>query len=657
MIKNIPLKNIKISDPLLSYYSTLVKDVIIPYQWDALNDRIEGTFPSGCINNFKIAAGEKTGNYVGFVFQDSDLGKWLEAVAYTLQTSPNKDLESIADDVIDLLGRAQHEDGYLNTYYTIKEPDKRWTNLQECHELYSLGHLCEGAIAYFEATGKRKFLDIICKYVDYVYSIFGDTPGKIRAYDGHEEIELALVKLYKLTNEKKYLELATFFIDERGKEPYYFDVEWKKRDKKSHWSNNISLPPSSENREYFQTHKQPKYQDDAVGHAVRLVYLATSMADLALENNDSELLEACHRLWNSIVNHRMYITGAIGSTHFGEAFSFDYDLPNDTIYGETCASIGLIFFANRLLKLEQKSEYADVIDLALYNTVLASMSLDGKRFFYVNPLEVLPEACEKNENYVHVKPVRQKWFGCACCPPNLARLLSSLGSYIYSIIDNTIYTHLYIGNITTLEINSQQVTLNQQGNYPFDNKVNISVSVSNPIEFTLALRIPSWSKATVIKVNNEIINIHSLLDNGYVKLTREFSNRDTIEILFDMNIVPFKANPKVKSDANKIAIMRGPIVYSLEEIDNGKNLHDICIYPSEGFTLETDSDLPLSVPKIHANKATCSNDTLWTDTLYSPLFNDKISCNATFVPYFIWGNRHKNLDVGEEMTTWVNYQL
>lgn len=657
MIKDIPLKNIKISDPLWSFYTSLVKDSIIPYQWDALNDRIEDAEPSGCIRNFEIAAGEKTGEYVGFVFQDSDIGKWLEAVAYTLQTFPDKNLESIADDVIDLLGRAQHEDGYLNTFYTIKEPNNRWTNLQECHELYSLGHLCEGAIAYFEATGKRKFLDIVCKYVDYVDTLFGASEDKLKAYDGHEEIELALVKLYKVTNEKKYLELATYFIDQRGKEPYYFDTEWEKRGKVSHWTNNISLPPGDGNREYFQTHKQPKHQSDAVGHAVRLVYLATSMADLALENNDSELLEACHRLWNSIVKHRMYITGAIGSTHFGEAFTFDYDLPNDTIYGETCASIGLIFFANRLLRIEQKSEYADIMDLALYNTVLASMSLDGKRFFYVNPLEVLPEACEKNENYVHVKPVRQKWFGCACCPPNLARLLSSLGSYIYSNIDNTIYTHLYMGNASILNVNSQNITLTQQGNYPFDNKVTMSVGISTPTEFTLALRIPSWSKDTVIKVNNEIININDLLDNGYVKLTREFSNNDTIEIVFDMSIVPFKANPKVKADANKIAIMRGPVVYTLEEVDNGKNLHDICIYPCEGFTFEANSNLPLSVPKIHANKATRSDESLWSNSLYAPLFNDKVPCNATFVPYFIWGNRHKNVEVGEEMLTWVNYQI
>ena len=321
-MEKIPLKNIKITDSVWSYYRNLTKDVIIPYQWEALNDRIEDAPPSGCINNFKIAAGEKDGDYVGMVFQDSDLGKWLEAVAYSLQWYPNNELEAIADDVIELLSKVQGKDGYLNTYFTVKEPGERWTNLWDCHELYCFGHLAEAAVAYYEATGKRRFLDIICKYADYIYSVFGEEEGKIKGYDGHEEVELALMKLYHVTDNENYLKLAEYFIEERGKEPYYFKTEWENNCGISHSSKEKRPAPTLEDRKYNQTHKQPKYQDDVEGHAVRAVYLATAMAEVALVKKDEELLEACKRLWNSITKRRMYITGGIGSTRFGGSLHF-----------------------------------------------------------------------------------------------------------------------------------------------------------------------------------------------------------------------------------------------------------------------------------------------------------------------------------------------
>ena len=656
-MRSVPLKNINITDSIGKFYIDLVKDVVIPYQWDALNDRIEDAEPSGCINNFKIAAGEKDGQYIGMVFQDSDIGKWLEAVGYSLQWCPDKELEAICDEVIDLLGRAQDEDGYLNTYFTIKEKGKRFTNLTECHELYCLGHLVEGAVAYFEATGKRKYLEIVCKYVDYIDTIFGNESGKISAYDGHEEIELALVKLYNVTGNRKYLELATFFIEERGKEPYYFDIEWEKRGKTSHWTNNTNSNAPSLAPLYNQTQDQPKNQTSAEGHAVRLVYLATAMADLAKENNDKELLEACKALWNSIVKHRIYITGAIGSTRYGEAFTYDYDLPNDTAYAETCASIGLIFFANRMIQLDPNGEYGDIIDLALYNTVLASMSLDGKRFFYVNPLEVLPEACGKNADFDAVKSVRQKWFGCACCPPNIARLLSSLGQYIYSVDDRTIYTHLFIGNTSDIVIENKNINLEVIGNYPFDDNIKIKISPDSPIEFTFALRIPAWSKNTKIKVNNEAICLENIISNGYAKINREFHKGDIVELVLDMNIVPYIANVNVKANANKVAIMRGPVVYCLEESDNNKNLHDIRLSLSDGFRLNTSKKLPLLVPSITVNKASRLEKECLKDFLYAPITMKRTTCTAELVPYFIWGNRNKDKEIGEEMMVWVNYDI
>lgn len=654
-MNKIPLKNIKITDSVWSYYMNLTKDVVIPYQWEALNDRIEDAAPSGCINNFKIAAGEKEGNYVGMVFQDSDLGKWLEAVAYSLQWNPNNELEAIADDVIELLGRAQGEDGYLNTYFTVQEPGKRWTNLFECHELYCFGHLAEAAVAYYEATNKREFLDIICKYADYIYSIFGEEDGKIKGYDGHEEVELALMKLYGITANENYLELANYFLEQRGKEPYYFSMELESNKNISHWSKQKRSDLTLNDKKYNQTHKQPKYQDDIEGHAVRAVYLATAMAEVALVKKDEELLAACKRLWQSLTKRRMYITGGIGSSRFGEAFTFDYDLPNDTAYAETCASIGLIFFANKMLQIEPNNDYADTIDLALYNTVLSGMSLDGRSFFYVNPLEVLPEACEKNMDFESVKPTRQKWFGCACCPPNVARLLTSLGGYIYSVSENTIYNHLYIANKSDLEVNSSKITLEQIGNYPFQDKVTIKVTAEKRTEFTLALRIPKWSKNTEIKVNDEVIKLYELCENGYVKIAKVFHS-DIISITFDLSIKAITSNPKVKSNAGKTAIMRGPIVYCLEEVDNGKNLHSISIYPKGGFKLEDDTSLPLKVPMIIANKATKTDDNGWDNTLYKLFEDNAIPTLARFVPYFIWGNRNE-ADKAGEMLVWTPYSI
>lgn len=463
------------------------------------------------------------------------------------------------------------------------------------------------------------------------------------------------LKNIKITDNENYLKLAEYFIEERGKEPYYFKTEWENNCGISHWSKEKRPAPTLEDRKYNQTHKQPKYQDDVEGHAVRAVYLATAMAEVALVKKDEELLEACKRLWNSITKRRMYITGGIGSTRFGEAFTFDYDLPNDTAYAETCASIGLIFFANKMLQIEPNNEYADIIDLALYNTVLAGMSLDGRSFFYVNPLEVLPEACEKNLDFIAVKPNRQKWFGCACCPPNVARLLASLGGYIYTISDNTIYNHLYIANKSDLKVNSSKVTLEQMGNYPFDNKVTIKVTSEKPAEFTLALRIPNWSKNTKIKINDAYIKSDEICEDGYVKISRVF-HHDVICITFDLSIKTVIANPKVKSDAGKFAIMRGPIVYCLEEVDNGKNLHNISVYPKEGLKLEENSYLPLKVPMIIANKATKVNDNGWENTLYSLLEDNTIPTSAKFIPYFIWGNRNEDSEAGE-MLVWTRYSI
>ena len=638
---------VSINDGFWSRYDDLVRNVVIPYQRDALNDKIADAEPSGAIRNFRIAAGEDEGEFYGMVFQDSHVAKWLEAVAYSLQMHPDPELEKEADEVIDLIGRAQQPDGYLNTYYIINGLDKRWTNLHECHELYCAGHMIEAAVAYYEATGKRKFLDIVCKFADHIDSVFGPEEGKLKGYPGHQEIELALVKLFRVTKNEKYLNLAKFFLDERGKDPYYFDIEWEKRGKTSYWTGARSQPPSK-SKEYNQAHLPVREQTEAVGHSVRAVYMYAAMVDVAIETEDKELLEACHRLWDNIVSKRMYITGGIGSQVHGEAFSFDYDLPNDTAYAETCAAIGLVFFAHRMLKIEPKAEYADAMERALYNGVISGITLDGKRFFYVNPLEVDPEACEKNGNMRHVKPTRQKWFGCACCPPNIARLLASLGHYIYGLNNNTIYTHLYIDSKAKLEVGGTEVEITQKTNYPWDGKVVINLNLDEAKEFGLAVRIPGWCRESRLKLNGQEIDLASITVDGYAVVQRLWKDGDRLELDLRMEPVRVRSNPKVKANVGKVAIQQGPIVYCLEEADNGPELHSLILPKDAALKSSFREDMLGGINVITAEGQRIKEDA-WGPELYRAEVSIEYEpAKLTFIPYYAWANRQ----IGE-MTVWV----
>jgi len=642
--KPLPLKNVVVKDDFWSEYTKLVRETVIPYQWDALNDRIPDAEKSHAIANFRIAAGEEQGEFHGMVFQDSDVAKWLEAVAYSLETHPDPKLEALADETIDLIEKAQQPDGYLNTYFTIKEPERRWTNLYETHELYCAGHMIEAAVAYYKATGKRKLLDVMCRFADHIDRVFGNEPGKIKGYPGHQEIELALVKLYNVTGEKKYLDLAKYFIDERGKQPHFFDEEWEKRGRYGHWARGVVGRP---NKKYNQSHVPVREQTEAVGHAVRAVYMYTGMADVALETGDESLMDACRRLWDNVTKRQMYITGGIGSTRHGEAFTFDYDLPNDDIYAETCASIALIFFGFRMLQGELKGEYGDVIERALYNIVLASMSKDGKHFFYVNPLEVWPEACEKNPGKNHVKPVRQKWFGCACCPPNVARLLASLGQYIYTADDNSLYTHLFIGSDAEMDIGGSKVTVSQETNYPWDGKVTLKLSMQENKEFKFGIRIPGWCKKASLAVNDESVDIQSIDEKGYAVIKRVWKDGDTVTLDLDMEPEFIQANPKVRADVGKVAIQRGPLVYCIEEVDNGKNLPAISIDTGAGLTLERDRILEEEIVVIKG-KGTKADEASWSEELYRTYTRSEIPVDIKAVPYFIWGNRAPG-----EMLVWI----
>lgn len=642
----ISLKQVIIQDDFWSPYISLVRDVVVPYQWEALNDRIEGTEPSRAIRNFKIAAGLEQGEFYGMVFQDSDVSKWLEAVGYLLALQPDPELESIADAVIEIIAKAQHEDGYLNTYFTLKEPNGRWTNLAECHELYCAGHLIEAAVAYSSATGKRLLLDVACKLADCIDEAFGQEDGKIKGYDGHQEIELALMKLYRATGQDKYLRLAKFFLDERGTLPHFYDEEYDRRDGATHF-NSLRM---SKDKSYSQAHLPVRLQQTAEGHAVRVVYMLSGMADVAAVTGDESLLQACRTLWHNIVSKRMYITGAIGSMAHGESFTLDYDLPSDTAYAETCASIGLIFFAQRMLRIEPIGEYADIMERALYNTVIGGMSRDGKHFFYVNPLEVWPEGNAKNKNFEHVKAERQRWFGCACCPPNIARLIASLGSYIYSVKENTAYVHLYIGSQVQFELADRKIQLVQHSELPWEGNIRFEVLLQQAARFTLALRIPEWSEVPEISVNGQWIEISDVQwKDGYVHLDREWLPGDIVHLVLPMTTRFMKGNPLIRETIGKVSLQRGPMVYCLEEADNGPHLHRMIIVP-DGQSQSSFDDSLLGGLQTITVPAYRIRDEGWKDKLYQANVDVRLEpAAARFIPYFAWANRGAG-----EMRVWIS---
>ncbi len=641
----VDLKNVRIADRYWQAYVNLVNDTILSYQWEALNDRVPDAEPSHCIRNFRIAAGLETGDFSGFVFQDTDLYKWLEAVGYSLANKPNDDLEKLADEAIELLASAQLEDGYLNTYFTILDPQKRWTNLTDCHEMYTAGHLIEAAVAYYRGTGKIRLLEVARRVADHIELRFGPGDNQIQGYDGHQEIELALVKLYEATGERRYLDLAGFLIDERGKEPNFFHREWEARGRISYWNPGVvqSKPPAPE---YQQAHKPVREQEVAVGHAVRAVYMYTAMADLALHNNDAELLEACGRLWSNMVGKQMYVTGSIGSTRHGEAFTFDYDLPNDTNYSETCASIGMIFFARRMLQIEPKGEYGDVMERALYNTVTAGIGMDGKRYFYVNPMEVWPAASRGNPGKHHIKAARQKWYGCACCPPNAARLLVSAGQYVYTTNSDKLFTHLYIGNETELELSGRAVRVRLESGLPWNGHASLEVaSADGSGSFTLALRVPSWSPATVFRVNGA--EVQPVIRDGYAYFTEDWRSGDRIDAEFDMTPRRIYAHPQVRANAGRVALQRGPLVYCFEETDNDSPLASLSL-PANAELKCVEAQILGGIVAVEAEgmRAESSNET--SDSLYRSTPPVPTPARLRAVPYTLWGNR----ELGE-MQVWI----
>ena len=586
MIEQIDFSHVKINDnfwsPRLSKHVSATLPVCI--------DQIENQ--TGRIRNFENAA-KGEGEHSGIFFDDSDVYKALEGMAYSLINNPDPELEKKADEWIDKFAAAQQPDGYINTFYTLTGLDKRWTNMDK-HEMYCAGHMIEAGVAYYQATGKRKLLDVCIRMTDHMMSQFG--PGKRHWVPGHEEIELALVKLYQTTQEQKYLDFAYWLLEERGHGHGTMGDEGK-------W-----------NPVYYQDIVPVRQLTDISGHAVRCMYLYCGMADVAALKNDTGYIAAMDRLWDDVVHRNMYITGGIGSSRDNEGFTEDYDLPNLDAYCETCASVGMVLWNQRMNQLTGDSKYIDVLERSLYNGALAGISLGGDRFFYVNPLE------SKGDHH------RQEWYGCACCPSQLSRFLPSIGNYIYASSDDALWVNLYIGNTGQIRIGETDILLTQETDYPWDGSVKLTISTSQPLEKEIRLRIPDWCKTYDLSINGKRINVPK--EKGYAVI-KDWKSQDVIALDMDMPVEIVAADPHVKENFDKRAIQRGPLVYCMEEIDNPVYFDQIQLSPSTTFQTAFASDILNGIKTIKTNGRAQS---------------------ATFIPYYAWDNRKAG-----KMRVWIPY--
>ena len=636
----VPFTKVRVSDAFWAPRMEANRRVTVPMQYRQCKD-------TGRIAAWTWKKGRPNEPHI---FWDSDVAKWIEAAAYTLATHPDKRLEQKIDGAVDLMAAGQWTDGYLNSHYSRVEPGKRWTNLRDCHELYCAGHLMEGAVAYFQATGKRKFLDIICRYADHIARVFGPRKGQKRGYCGHPEIELALVKLHRATGNQRYLDLATFFINERGRQPSYYETEAKAR-------GDAVRPPWFHGYDYCQSHKPLRKQSEVVGHAVRAMYVYSGMADVAAETGDPSLLAAMKRLWENVTRKRMHVTGGLGPTSRNEGFTFDYDLPNENAYDETCANIALVFWAHRMLHLDPDGRYADVMERALYNSVISGVSLTGDRFFYANPLAAHPGV--DPHGGIHGKAYqyrRSEWFGCACCPPNLARLLASFGGYVYSQGNGQARVNLYVAGCGELAVAGRRVTIEQKTRYPWEGAVRLTIRPDEPFLFTLALRIPGWCRpaspgsyaeagGATLKVNGRSVPVRE--EKGYARVRREWRKGDVVDVNMPMPVERIEAHPRVRQDAGRVALQRGPVVYCLEEVDNGTCLHDLILPRAVNLKAKFEPRLLGGVVVI-AGKAQRRELATWKGDLYRRAGTPLEAVLIKAIPYAVWANRQPG-----EMVVWM----
>ena len=567
------------------------KDVTLPVCIDQIENQ------TGRIRNFENAArGE--GEHSGIFFDDSDVYKALEGMAYSLQIEPDPELEAKCNEWVDKFYAAQQPDGYLNTYYTLTGLENRWHDMDR-HEMYCAGHMTEAAVAYYQATGRRRLLEVSERMANHMMSVFG--PGKRHWVPGHEEIELALVKLYEVTGEKKYLDFALWLLDERGHGygSYGDDRVW----------------PAV----YYQDEVPVRELSRITGHAVRSMYLYCGMADVAAYTGDKELIAAMDRLWDHVVNRNMYITGGIGQSSRNEGITEDYDLPNLTAYCETCASVGMVFWNWRMNQFTGDAKYIDVMERSLYNGALAGISLKGDRFFYVNPLESLGGH--------H----RQEWFGCACCPSQICRFIPSVGNYAYGTSEKALWVNLYMGSDVTVKLAGKEMKVHQTTSYPWDGNVTLEMGLQKPVKGEIRLRIPGWCKDYTLAVNGHAVS--APMEKGYAVLGGKWKDKDKIELVLNMPVEVVAADPRVKEDEGKRAVQRGPIVYCIEEVDNPEGFDDLALTGGMDFKVE-------KLPKKQ-----------WWGHEIMQISARTGEEEMTLIPYFAWDNREAG-----KMKVWIPFK-
>ncbi len=607
-LRPIPLGSITLSDTFWAPRRRINRDVTLPTQFRHLED-------TDRINNFRRAAGKLDAPFVGLYFNDSDVYKWLEAAAWTLAEEPNPELRAMVDTAISEVAAAQREDGYLNTYFALERADERWMNF-DLHEMYCAGHLFQAAVAHVRATGETSLLEVATRFADHICETFGPDEGKREAVDGHEEVEPALVELYRVTGEKRYLGQAQYFVEARGRgllgKPYGI------------WS-----------PEYAQDHKPVRELDTVVGHAVRALYYNAGITDVYAETGDAEYLTALERLWENMTLKRMYVSGGLGSRYEGEAFGKDFELPSERAYTETCAAIASVMWNWRLLALGGDVRYAELMEWTLYNAVLPGLSLSGQEYFYQNPLA---------DDGSHR---RQAWFGCACCPPNVARLLASLLGYFYSTQGDALWVHLYAeGSLETTLENGQKVALEETTRYPWDGEVMLNIQSEGT--FTLNLRIPAWAEGATLEVNDETVDDVSA--GSYASLSREWQAGDTVQLSLPMSVRYLEAHPYVFEAAGRVALARGPLLYCTEDIDHNVDVRDLILPEAEQMTPVLSDELGgVVVLQAEASALSPAKDYLYrsADTPATPTISTKL----TAVPYYAWANRDPS-----PMQVWLRRQ-
>jgi DUF1680 family protein len=563
------------------------------------------------------------------IFWDSDVGKWIEAASYALRHRRDAAIEARIDEITEWLAAAQLPDGYLNCWYIGRELDKRWTNLRDNHELYCAGHMLEGAIAYFQATGKRRLLDIMLRYVDHIAATFGPGEDQKHGYDGHQEIELALIKLYAALGDRKHLDLAAYFINERGKLPHYFDIEAITRgdDPRDYWAKTY---------EYNQSHRPVRAQDKVVGHAVRAMYMYAAMADLAAELDDAALKRAVEILWHDVTSRQMYVTAGLGPSKHNEGFTAYYDLPNETAYAETCASVALIFWAQRMLNIDLDGKYADVLELALYNGALSGFARDGEHYFYENPLES------------DGRHSRWKWHTCPCCTMNVSRLVASVGGFFFSTGTDTLAVHLYGGSSATLDIGGRRVRVQESSNYPWSGAIRVAIDPDSPAEFIVKLRVPGWANGVSARINGAAIDVGANLKRGYLTIRRTWNAGDTVDLDLPMPVQRIYAHPSVRQDVGRVALKRGPLVYCVEQVDNPKMPVERIRLPRKADIAARDrADLFGGIVSLLASGETAKTED-WGDRLYRTEPPEDAPATWTAIPYYLWANREPG-----RMLVWI----